>query len=72
MNQRNNYKSMNKKLEHTLEYLLLLTQESYLMNQKFDEMKVRIKQLEDDRDQLLENTKLTLSVIHTKYLANRN
>ncbi|CAD8195785.1 unnamed protein product [Paramecium octaurelia] len=55
------YKELEKQLQKYESEVRVHIRESYLMNQKYDEMKNQIKQLEQDRDELLQNTKKTLN-----------
>ncbi|CAD8107801.1 unnamed protein product [Paramecium primaurelia] len=55
------YKELEKQLQKYESEVRVHIRESYLMNQKYDEMKNQIKQLEQDRNELLQNTKKTLN-----------
>ncbi|CAD8121712.1 unnamed protein product [Paramecium sonneborni] len=55
------YKELEKQLQKYESEVRVHIRESYLMNQKYDEMKNQIKQLQQDRDELLQNTKKTMN-----------
>ncbi|CAD8202348.1 unnamed protein product [Paramecium octaurelia] len=55
------YKELEKQLQKYESEVRVHIRESYLMNQKYDDMKNQIKQLEQDRDELLKNTKKTMN-----------
>ncbi|CAD8111623.1 unnamed protein product [Paramecium sonneborni] len=60
------YKELEKQLQKYESEVRANIRESYLMNQKYDDMKNQIKQLQQDRHELLQNTKKTLNLLEIK------
>ncbi|CAD8200119.1 unnamed protein product [Paramecium pentaurelia] len=55
------YKELEKQLQKYESEVRVNIRESYIMNQKYDDMKNYIKQLEQERDEFLKNTKKNLN-----------